>query len=343
MCATVAFFAAAFDGSVDDDRDQPGPVPEDTLPELIDLEAIPIGLEGLPEAPADNPTTAEKVALGRRLFFDPILSKDGTVACATCHQPEHHMASPDAISVGFEGRSGRRNAPSLFNIGYGDSFFWDGRVATLEEQAIEPIKNKDELGGDVEAVLTALKSNDAYVAEFTDVFGEEGASPDPEMINEQNLVRAIASFERALVFGNSRVDRFRNSDHSALSREARQGLWIFESKGNCWQCHSGRNLTDEEFHNTGVSFGTDDRDIGRMEHTGEESDRFKFKTPSLRGVALTAPYMHDGSIETLREVVEFYNRGGSRDDGQLDPVMKPLNLSDEEIGFLVEFLKAQSH
>lgn len=220
--------------------------------------------------------------------------------------------------------------------------FWDGRVATLEEQALEPIRNEDELGGDVEAVIQALKADPGYVEAFGRVFGTNDDVSKTELVNETNLAKAIASFERALVKANSEVDRFRNEEYSALSRKARRGLWIFESKGKCWQCHAGGNLTDEKFHNTGVSFGSESRDIGRMEFTDDENDRFAFKTPSLRGVALTAPYMHDGSMKTLREVVEFYNRGGSPEDKGLDKRLKPLNLTEEEIESLVEFLKAQS-
>ena len=145
-----------------------------------------------------------------------------------------------------------------------------------------------------------------------------------------------------MTYGNTGVDRFRASEYSALSREARQGMWIFESRGMCWKCHSGENFTDEEFHNTGVSFGEADRDTGRFQITKQEIDRFKFKTPALRGVSLTAPYMHDGSQATLKDVVEFYNRGGAPDDPHLDPDMKPLKLTDEEVGYLVEFLKAMS-
>lgn len=341
-CCIASISTAALVTKHDDDRKGPIPIPVDTLPEKMDLESIPGGLEGLPVAPADNPMTSEKVALGRKLFFDPILSKDGSVSCATCHQPEHHFASPDAISIGFKGRKGRRNAPSLLNIGFGKSFFWDGRAATLEEQALQPINNEDELGGDVDSVITALKADEKYVSMFAKAFNTEDESSNQECINETNLARAIASFERALIWGNSEVDRFRNLDYAALTREARQGLWIFESKGNCWQCHAGNNLTDEKFHNTGVSFGTENRDTGRMEATGDEKDRFAFKTPSLRGVAKTAPYMHDGSMKTLREIVEFYNRGGSQDDKLLDKRLKPLNLSEEEIGFVVEYLKSQS-
>lgn len=335
----VALFVSVL---LNDDRDAAIPLPKDTLPKKLMLDSVPPGLEYLPAAPADNPLTPEKVALGRKLFFDPILSKDGTVSCASCHQPEHHLASPDALSAGFKGRKGTRNAPSLFNVGFGKSMFWDGRVATLEEQALEPIRNEDELGGDVESVIQALRSDPGYVAQFRKAFGIRAEDTDAQLVNESNLARAIASFERALVQANSEVDRFRNEEYTALSRRARRGLWIFESKGKCWQCHAGHNLTDEKFHNTGVSYGTDGRDIGRMEVTDDEKDRFAFKTPSLRGVAHTAPYMHDGSMKTLREVVEFYNRGGSQEDDLLDERLKPLNLSDEEMDSVVEFLKSQS-
>lgn len=313
-------------------------LPKDNLPDELLITTPPKGLSSLPAASKDNPLTRPRIALGRRLFFDPVLSKDGSVSCASCHQPDHGFASPDPKAIGIAGKVGKRNTPTVLNRGFGKHFFWDGRVATLEEQALEPISNPLELGNEVETVLQALRQDESYVAEFRTAF----AGSDDTTVSAANLARAIASFERALVTGNSPVDRFRASEYEALNRKARQGMWIFESRGGCWQCHSGPNLSDEEFHNTGVSFGSLDRDTGRFEFTGKDEDRFKFKTPSLRNVQFTAPYMHDGSVKTLRQVVEFYNKGGAPDDPRLDKKMKPLNLSEEEVEFLVEFLKAYS-
>ncbi len=317
-------------------------LPVDSLPAEISSTKIPGGFNGIPEAPADNATTAEKVKLGRKLFFDPILSTDGTVSCASCHQPDHGFASPDPIAVGVGGKVGKRNAPSVINRVFGKKFSWDGRDDTLEQQVVGPLKSETELGGNVELVIENIKNNPEYVQEFHVVFGSDAKPPTSQTVTVENLAKAIASFERTLTSGNSKVDRFRAAEYEALSKEARQGLWIFESRGGCWKCHSGSNLSDEAFHNTGVGFGKSDRDQGRFEATNNPAHEFQYKTPTLRDIEFTAPYMHDGSVKTLREVVEFYNRGGAPDDPSLDKKMAPLNLSEQEVGFLVEFLKALS-
>lgn len=326
------------------DEHEPPVLPVDSLPPEIDLGLIPNGLEERPPIPAENPLTEEKVRLGRRLFFDPIVSEDNTVACASCHRPEHGFASPDEKAVGIRGAVGKRNVPSIVNRAYGEVFLWDGSVGSLEEQALTPIGNPDELGGSVESVVAAIRDDESYVQQFALAFSEDTTSTKTEsIVTATRLAQALACFERTVIRGDSQVDRFRNSDYTALSKTARQGMWIFESRGGCWKCHSGPNLTDEEFHNTGVGFGQPERDEGRMVVTQDEANRHQIKTPSLRGVEHTAPYMHNGSFKTLREVVEFYNKGGAPDDPNLDKKVKPLKLTDEEVGFLVDFLKALSN
>jgi cytochrome c peroxidase len=312
-------------------------LPADTLPPTELLTSIPLGFERWPEPPADNPLTLEKALLGRRLFFDSILSRDGSLSCASCHLPDHGLASPDPVAIGIGGQRGRRNSPSLYNVAWGKSFFWDGRSMSLEEQALAPIVSPLELGSDLPAVVGKLRRHAAYPQLFAEAFPGE---PDP--VTEANLAKSLASFERTLVRAGAEVDRFHAAEYEALSPEARQGLWIFESRGFCWQCHAGSNFSDEAFHNTGVGFGRDGRDLGRFEVTGDERHRFQFKTPSLRGVASTAPYMHDGSIRTLEEVVEFYSKGGAPSDPGLDPQLRPLHLSEVEKANLVEYLKALS-
>jgi cytochrome c peroxidase len=307
----------------------PAPVPPDTLPKDVAVDAVPLGLGPRPAA-ADNPLTPARVALGRKLFFDPILSHDGSVACASCHRPDHGFASPDARPRGIGGRSGTRRAPSLFNRAYGTAFFWDGRAGSLEDQALEPIANPDEMGSSVAAAVARLKADAGYRERFAAAFGD---GPTPA-----NLGKALASFERVLLRGDSPVDKFRQrGEREAMTKGERHGLWLYESKGQCWQCHTGKNFTDEAFHNTGVSWGG--ADLGRYAVTKADADRGKYKTPTLRGVKLTAPYMHDGSLKTLEEVVEFYNKGGGANP-HLDPVLKPLGLSKEELADLVAFLKA---
>lgn len=336
--------AAQQDGEKDkltqqDDEKKLPVIPVDSLPDIDLARETPVGLKSKPLVPDENPLTSEKVALGRKLFFDPMLSEDGTVSCASCHQPDHGFASPDAKAIGLKGRVGRRNSPSLLNKAFSKHLFWDGRAETLEKQSLQPFSNPDEMGSDIEVTLKKLRASENYVTLFGEVFG--GDNPET-MITAENLGKAIASFERTLLVGNTQVDRFHASEYNALNKQARQGMWIFESRGGCWKCHNGETFSDQLFHNTGVSFGTEDRDTGRFEHSGRDDDKFKFKTPSLRGIELTAPYMHDGSIKSLREVVEFYNKGGSPKDPLLSKDIQPLNLSDEDMDNLVEFLKALS-
>lgn len=306
----------------------PPSVPKDALPEVLPLDSLPLGL-GVRPAPRDNPLTPGRVALGRKLFFDPILSRDNSIACATCHRPDHGFASAEPRARGIGGRIGDRRAPTLLNRAYGAAFFWDGRVGALEDQALEPIENPVEMGSTVSDSVARLKADAGYTKSFASSF-DDG-------VTAGNLARALAAFERVLVRGDSPVDRFRiNSDHEALNPSERHGLWLYESKGQCWKCHGGANFTDEAFHNTGVSWGG--MDLGRQRVTKKDDDRGRFKTPTLRGASLRPPYMHDGSIPTLEAVVDFYNRGGVQNP-HLDPALKPLNLSDDERRALAAFLK----
>jgi cytochrome c peroxidase len=307
--------------------------PADSLPPDLATAAIPRGLDPNRPVPRDNPLSDAKVRLGRRLFFDPLLSRDRSVACASCHAPAYGFAGRDPLALGIEGKKGRRNAPSLLNRAYAASLFWDGREATLEAQALKPIEDPLEMGNTLGEVLRRLRADAAYRAQFQAAFGAEPTA--------DNLARALASFERVLLLGDSRVDRFRAGEVGALTEAERHGLWLWESKGRCWRCHAGPNFTDEQFHNTGVGWGSEPPDWGRFAVTGKEEDRGKFKTPTLRGVAWTAPYMHDGSIATLEEVVEYYNRGG-RANPHLDSTVAPLGLSKQEVQSLVAFLRALS-
>lgn len=311
--------------------DVPNPVPTDRLPPHLSVRDVPVGLPARP-VPHDNPLSESRVRLGRRLFFDPILSADHTVACASCHQPEHGFAGSDAMPVGIHGQRLARRAPTLWNRAYGRSFFWDGRAGSLEAQALQPIANPTEMGLPIAEALKRLRANRRYTSDFAAAFGDG--------VTEANLARAIVSFERVLLRGGSTVDRFRQlGDHNALTTQERHGLWLFESKGRCWRCHGGSNFTDEAFHNTGVGWGKPPLDLGRFTITGKDSDRGKFKTPTLRGVILRPPYMHDGSLRTLKDVVLYYNRGGNANP-HLDPALGKLGLSENEVDDLVAFLKA---
>jgi cytochrome c peroxidase len=312
---------------------EPAPPPKDTLPRTLSLTDIPLGLDANRPVPKDNPLTEAKVRLGRRLFFDPILSADGTVSCASCHDPSHGLAGKARLAVGIKGQSMPRNAPSLWNRAYGNAFFWDGRESSLEDQAMRPIESSNEMGGTIQGAVERLRASKEYTAIFEAVFMDG--------VTANNLAKSLASFERVLLSGNSRVDRFRNGQVRALSDSERHGLWLYESRGGCWRCHSGPNFTDESFHNTGVSWSQPPIDLGRFTVTKKDSDRGRFKTPTLRNVALTAPYMHDGSLATLEEVVDSYNRGGGKNP-YLDGAIAPLGLSAEEKKDLVAFLKALS-
>jgi cytochrome c peroxidase len=311
--------------------DMPPPIPKDTLPAKLDLEAIPLGLDPR-TVPDDNPLTEARVQLGRKLFFDPILSGDRTVACASCHQPEHGFSGGVARARGIGGKETKRRAPTLLNRAYGSALFWDGRESSLEAQALRPIEDPTEMGAKLVDVVRNLKADREYKEQFDAAFTDG--------VNSANLGKALASFERILLRGNSGIDQFRRKgDRAALTDEERHGLWLYESKGRCWKCHSGANFTDEQFHNTGVSWGKEPLDLGRFAITKRDADRGKFKTPTLRGVSKTGPYMHDGSFKTLDEVVEFYNRGGG-DNPHRDDALKPLELTKEEMLDLVAFLKA---
>lgn len=313
------------------------PLPEDTLA-AIDLDQVKARLKQH-KVSLNVSLTGPLVALGRQLFFDPILSEDNSVSCATCHRPANGFAAPDAVAIGIRKQKGTRNTPTILNRALGKSQFWDGRADSLEEQSLKPIANPLEMGSSVKAAVDRLKSSERYPVLFEAAFDSKNNVPT---ISETRLAQALAAFERTLLTPPSIVDRFQDGDYSSLTKEQRQGLWIFESRGKCWKCHSGDNYSDESFHNIGVSFAQANPDPGRSDVTGRESDLRRFRTPTLRQLTQTAPYMHDGSLKTLKDVVEFYNQGGSQGDSRLDPRIEPLGLSEAEVTQLVAFLKALS-
>jgi cytochrome c peroxidase len=275
---------------------------------------IPLGLDLYLPAPESNPITAEKIELGRQLFFDRRLSRDGTIACSTCHDPARAFSDDRPIAIGIGRREGRRNAPALINRGYGRAFFWDGRESTLESQVLRPIEDPDEMGFSADEAASRVG------------------------VSREGLANALSTFVRSILSGNSRFDRYVFGEPSALSALELEGLRVFRGSGNCSACHIGPTLTDERFHNTGVAFVEGRfRDDGRFGVTGREEDRGAFKTPTLRDVERTAPYMHDGSLKTLEEVVDFYDKGG-RANPNLDPDIEPLRMDDADKRALVAFL-----
>lgn len=291
--------------------------------------AIPDGFPPI-AAPEDNVPTADRIALGRRLFYDERLSSDESVSCASCHLQARAFADPNPLSLGVADRVGTRNAPGLINEAWSKSFFWDGREATLEVQATKPIENPLEMATNLDDVTARLNLDLALVRQFERAYA---TAPSADTIP-----KALASFVRSLVSSESRYDAFLRGDETALSDAERRGERLFSGeRGECFHCHVGYNLTSQGYRNDGIAH--DDPDTGRHEVTGKPTDRGKFKTPTLRNVAVTAPYMHDGSLPTLEAVVEQYDAGGRGHDNT-DPLIKPLGLGDQDKADLVAFLKA---
>jgi cytochrome c peroxidase len=288
----------------------------------------PLGVELFRPVPSDNRLTPAKIALGRRLFFDRRLSRDGTVSCASCHEPQRAFTDGRAVAQGIRGTRGRRNSPTLVNRASGSSFFFDGRARSLEDLALQPILDPTELGSTVDAVLSLATSR--YRSGFRAAFHAE---PSLELI-----AKALASYLRTIISGNSAFDRFAAGKDSTLTTSARRGRTLFTGKAGCGQCHSGTNFTDEEFHNTGVAWRTGVvTDEGRAGVTSAPADRGAFKTPTLREIARTAPYMHDGSLATLNDVIEYYDGGGAKNP-TLDPRLRALHLSPVEKADVAAFL-----
>jgi cytochrome c peroxidase len=295
---------------------------------------IPLGLDLYLPVPDDNPMTPAVVDLGRRLFADPILSIDESIACASCHDPGRGFASSAAVAVGVFGRRGGRNAPTLVNRAYGRFFFWDGRTTTLEEQVVRPIEDPNEMGLPLDAAVARLRRHPEYPARFRRTFGRA--------VNADDVARALAGYLRSILAGDTPFDRYAAGDRDALEEEAVRGLRLFRGRAGCSNCHHGTNFTDESFHNTGVAWRNGELlDVGRFAVSGVATDRGAFKTPTLRQVALTGPYMHDGSIDTLAEVVDFYSRGGNPNPW-LDPEIVRLDLSEAEKAALRKFLESLS-
>lgn len=281
---------------------------------------IPLGLDLYMPVPDENPLRADQIALGRQLFSDRRLSRDGSRACASCHNPARAFSDSRRVAVGVFGRVGRRNAPALINRGYGRAFFWDGRSTSLEAQVLAPIIDPNEM--------------DLTLAEASARVG----------LTSDEISRALSSFVRSVLSGNSRFDRFVNGQRSALSPAEQRGLQVFRGKGNCTACHVGPNFSDERTHNTGVAWDPVRKslsDLGRFEVTGKDADRGAFKTPTLREIARTAPYMHDGSLATLEDVVDFYEPGG-RANPYLDQEIRSIRFTADQKKDLLGFLRSLS-
>lgn len=353
-----------------------GPLTQD---ELVEWLAVPLNHEEIiPQLPLglaagatqivglkENPLTRAKVELGRQLYFDTRLSSDNSVSCASCHHPDEGFARHTQFGIGVDGQEGGRNSPVSYNRILSSAQFWDGRAGSLEEQAVGPIANPIEMANTHEKAVATLKEIPGYVLQFDAVFGKG-------QVNIDNVGKAIAAFERVLVTGPSAYDyneafkRFANLDEDILeslrednpevfaryqeakraaaanpmSESALRGQGLFFSKTvNCSACHVGANLADEKYHNLGIGMDSKTPDLGRFAVTNEAKDKGAFKTPTIRNVASTAPYMHDGSLKTLEEVVEHYNKGGTKNEWLSDK-MHPLKLTDQNKKDLVNFMKA---
>lgn len=317
--------------------------------------------------PPDNPQTPAKIALGQRLFFDPRLSADGTIACSTCHDPKQAFTDGLPVSIGIKGRAGQRNAPTILNALYNKTQFWDGRASSLEEQAVQPIVNPSEMGQpDLDAAIANIASIAEYDQAFRSVFGRPPNGPD--------LARAIASYERTQVSFDAPFDHFIAGEENAIDASARRGWELFNTRGRCNKCHAlteekrdVTNFTDNDFHNIGIgiirhnvvalarearrlissgdasaidraAIETDMSVLGRFLITRKEADTASFKTPNLRNILVTGPYFHDGSQQTLWDVMDHYNKGDGLQDPYLDEDIQPLALTEDDIDDLVAFL-----
>ena len=307
--------------------------------------------------PADNPLTPAKVELGRQLYFDKRLSRDATVSCATCHDPARGWTDCAGVSTGIQGQKGGRSAPTVINRILGRSQFWDGRAATLEEQAVGPIGNPIEMGFTADDAAQLLNTVPGYRMQFEKVFGGPATS--------ERIGKALAAFERTILSGANKNDYYEAAKplfdwdpadekdlafkakaekvleaerEHRMSAAAERGRELYFGKASCSLCHVGEDLTDEQFHNLGLGFDKPKPDLGRFDKTKLEADKGAFRTPSLRNIMLTAPYMHDGSLRTLREVVEHYDKGGIANPW-LSNKMVPLKLTEQEKQDLVRFME----
>lgn len=295
---------------------------------------VPLGLPPLP-VPDDNPMTDEKIELGKLLYFDTRLSKDGTISCATCHDPQMAWTDHEPTSTGINGQVGGANSPTVINAAYATAQFWDGRAKSLEEQALGPIENPIEMGHKLVDLVPQLNEIAGYQQRFQKVFGTD--------VTKEGIAQAIAAFERTVLSGNSPYDKFQDGNADALTEAQKKGMELFDETG-CATCHAPPRFSNYRYYNAGVGMDKNPPDEGRRAVTSKDNDIGKFRVPSLREVANTGPYFHDGSCDTLENAVAMM-AGGGIDNPKLSPMMKAVGtkqLSAEDQANIVEFLKALS-
>ncbi|MGK0290216.1 MAG: cytochrome c peroxidase [bacterium] len=278
------------------------------------------------EYPDEDAPSKELVQLGKMLFFDTRLSVNNKQSCATCHNPDLGLGEGKAAGIGTMGGKLGRNTPHIYNLAWNVVFFWDGRSKSLEDQALGPIQAAGEMNMSLKRLIPKLKRVPYYKRRFKALFPKKG-------LTSKNLAKAIAAFERSIIIDNTPFDRYMKGDIAAMSPAAIRGMKLFEGKARCVLCHGGANFTDNGFHNIGIG----GRDLGRSKIQKGAANRGAFKTPGLRNVLFTAPYMHNGSMGSLEEVIRHYNKGGKKVRG-LDSLMKPLSLTEKQIFDLIAFL-----
>jgi cytochrome c peroxidase len=294
------------------------------------LPSHPPAFEEMP-VPADNPMTPEKVALGRQLFFDKRLSKDGSRSCYSCHVCEKGLTDGLPLAVGAGDKKLTRSSPTLWNIGYHTQYYWDGRSGSLEKQAVAAWSGAN-MGADPNEIVKTLDAMPGYHDQFQKVFG---ASASPE-----NVGKAIAAFERTIYCGTTPHDRFEQGDKKAMSEAAQRGWKVWREKAGCGTCHAGILFTDLQYHNVGVGMDKPEPDIGRKKVSSADADMGAFKTPTLRDIAKSAPYFHDGSAATLEEAVDYMLSGGRPNQWLDTKNLKKVDLGKEERADLIEFLRS---
>ncbi len=316
---------------------QSAPPPSLSVEFLDTLTRLPGNLSVLPASPpipVNNPQTPAKIELGRRLFFDPLLSRDGSLSCASCHDPNKAFSDARPRAVGIGNKVLTRRSPTVLNAAYNPAQFWDGRAGSLEQQAGMPMLSATEMGMPDKAwLVNRLRQIPSYRQDFNQAFGGD--------LRFEQITRAVAAFERTLVTPDSAFDRYAGGEKQALTAQQKRGLILFFAKASCSQCHNGPTFTDNKFHVLGRLPGEErKRDPGRFAVSKNAADRGAFKTPSLRNVSARAPYMHNGSLATLPEVISWYNRGGGV--GRKSDLIQPLKLTADEQADLLSFMESLS-